>query len=180
MRFLFSQWHYWTFRSSGTWHCDVGSVVADILKEHSAFETLGTTHPMTQRHIPQDLNANVRYVQMTIYDTKVGLMSCPRNCFLNMYFIFYATKKFVVFTRKQKHITLHSFYLQYLNMWQSPSKQHNSQFHVLDHKEEWMVGNKLLSARHPPTTEHYKRSCWEARRKTQQMLRAPPFSCSDS
>jgi hypothetical protein len=71
-----------------------------------------------------------------------------------------------------------SCYLQYLNMWQSPSKQHNSKFDVLDHKEKRMVGNELSLLRHLYTRQHNHRS-WEERRKTQQMLTAPPFACSD-
>ena len=88
-----------------------------------------------------------------------------------MYFIFYATKKFVVFTRKQKHITLHSFYLYNLNMWQSPSKQHNSQFDVLDHKDKWMVDNELMGRYWQAAW--YKHDSWEVRRKTHVVQLVP-------
>ena len=122
-------------------------------------------------HLPNDLNLNTRFVPMKI-NPEVSLTNPARNCFSNMYhvcfFCLLRNKKFTLFTQKHKHITLHSFYLQYLNTWQSPSKQHNSQFDVLNHKDKWMVGNELSSLRYPCTAQHHLDSC-EAK-DTHQML----------
>jgi len=111
---------------------------------------------------------------------EVGLMNPKRNCTSSMYpvcfFHLLSNNKFMLLTRKHKHITLHSFYLQYLNMWQSPRKQHNSQFDVHNHKDKRMVGNEPSSLWYPCTAQREHSSC-EAK-DTNQTLH-PPLSCSD-
>ena len=90
---------------------------------------------------------NTRFVPMKI-NPQAGLMNPARNCSSSMYhvclFHLLGNKKFMLLTRKHKHITLNSFYLQYPNTWQSPRKQHNSQLDVHNHKDKRMVGNELL------------------------------------
>jgi hypothetical protein len=36
--------------------CAIGQAVPAVLKDHSAFKTAGTVHPVTQHHILEDLN----------------------------------------------------------------------------------------------------------------------------
>jgi len=42
--------------SSVTWRCMVGWVIPDVSKHCSTFQTLGTTHRVTQCHIPEEIN----------------------------------------------------------------------------------------------------------------------------
>jgi hypothetical protein len=44
------------FRSSWIWHCAAWQVVPNVLEDHSAFEMLGTTHPVSQLCIQEFLN----------------------------------------------------------------------------------------------------------------------------
>jgi hypothetical protein len=69
---------------------------------------------------------------------------------------------------KCKLLTLYSCYLQALNMWKSPSKQNDSHFSVLDHKNKRMVGGELYG-RHWRTLEQHD-SSWEGSKETHQIL----------
>ena len=117
---------------------------------------------------------STRFVQMEICNTRLSNMNSVRHWFSGRChvssFVFWVTIKFMLLTQKHKHITLHRVYLQYLNVWQSPSKQHNSHFDAADQEDKWMVGSEL---RRPASV--WTSPFWEVRRKTHQMLTAPPL-----
>jgi hypothetical protein len=147
--------------------------IPDILMEHwlkssgNHLPNNNVSHPEKPKTLAQDLYDCKSIIQELVLWSlqETGFQICT----MYVSFTFSATKIFMLHTQKHTHThTIHSVYLQHLNMWQSPSKQNNSQFDVLDHKDKWMVGNKLLWLRHRHAGQR-KHSSWEAR-KTYQIL----------
>ena len=167
-----SQGHYWTFKSFGTlcWVSSSWHFEGSQCPPHT-----GTVNPMSPSHIWECwhkicLNDNLPYSSRPYELSKKLLFEHVFNPLTN---------NKMLLKQKHKHITLHSVYLQYLNMWQSPSKQHNSHLNVLDHKDKWMAGNELMWRLRLAVQSKYR--SWEVRRKTHtlQLLFPHALTASD-
>jgi len=60
LQYMFPQKNNRRSKSSGVFCSVVGLVVPDVLKDPSAFGTLGSTHPAAQHNVPYDFNPLIR------------------------------------------------------------------------------------------------------------------------
>ena len=83
---------WWRLKSSGMGSCVIGQAVPAVWKDHSAFKTAGTVHPMTQHYMPEDLNLHQYYYENNqrdtlyrlIYYSKLALPVLGKNIAQNM------------------------------------------------------------------------------------------------
>ena len=80
--FRVSQQCWWSIKACETWHFVVRWVIYVVLKDIGAFETSGTTHAKTQRHIPEDCSHIAAFMDTFTPNWRQNTRSCRASVFL--------------------------------------------------------------------------------------------------